>query len=105
MATTLEGNAEVFQGGVVKSYSPKKLRQIKAKAQRYFKSRTAYSPKEMQQIWAKVQRYLNSEDTKYSQDQFDRLHAKVDCGPATRFTNQVRRAIGLPEQPVSRKFR
>lgn len=59
----------------------------------------SYTPKEMKKIWAKVQRYLKAET--FVQERFDELHSYVDQGPpTTEFVNKVRRAIGLPERPT-----
>lgn len=80
-------------------YTPKRMNKIQAKYRRVA-SRGLYTPKQMKKIWAMVLRYFACEDPVRSQAMFDQLHAKVDCGSPTRFTNQVRRALGLPEQEI-----
>jgi hypothetical protein len=84
----------------VSEYTQKKMERIRA---RYLRLRapSQYTPKQMKRIWARTLRYLACEDPKRAQLMFDRLHADVDgrCSH-TKFTNQVRRTIGLPEQAL-----
>lgn len=63
----------------------------------------SYTPKEMKKVWARTQRYLNCEDPVRAQEMFDVLHSYVDGAPS-KFTNQVRRAIGLPERQYKKNM-
>lgn len=61
-----------------------------------------YTPKEMKRIWALVVRYCER-PSPYGQEQFDKIHSYVDRGPPTKFTNKVRRAVGLPVRALVTK--